>query len=390
MVSPGKIVILYTDAGGGHRATAQALQEILKRETAHEVTLLNPYKELIADIDLFPRFTGYSDEDVYNHFVLDKGWTNNFCMLYYGLTLLNVRLGTKVSVARFLERWRQESPDLVISVMPLANQGFYQSVRAYTGASPVPFLVVITDLDEKIREVWFPREQDYYIVCGSERTYRQALAKPHPPQRVFQTSGQLVHPEFYRPPPADPAAERRKQGLRPHRVTGCIMYGSAGSRRMVQLAQAVRGVDRKFQMIFLCGHNQTLADDLKALELPYPHLILTYTTEVQYYFRLSDFLVSKPGPGTVSEALVTGLTLLVDNKFVLPQERYNVKWIKQNRLGLSFRNMDDFRRAVEVLTAGEAAGHRRPPGVGQENRAIFEIPAIIDGILQRPAAPATS
>ena len=122
---------------------------------------------------------------------------------------------------------------------------------------------------------------------------------------------------------------------------------------------------------------------LARLNLPYPHLIQTYTTEVPYYFALSDFLVCKPGPGTISEALVSGLSLLVDGHRVLPQERYNLAWIREHRLGLSFKGPDGFRQGVrELLDSGVGAGDgpsRRPE---PENRAIFEMPGIIQRILE--------
>ena len=58
---------------------------------------------------------------------------------------------------------------------------------------------------------------------------------------------------------------------------------------------------------------------------------------------------------------VTGLSLLVDRRNALPQERYNVTWIRENRLGLPFSHPDSFRRALQDLLAagvgalGEAA-----------------------------------
>ena len=79
---------------------------------------------------------------------------------------------------------------------------------------------------------------------------------------------------------------------------------------------------------------------------------------------------------------MAGLWLLVDRRSVLPQERYNLALVRERRLGLCFKGTDDFRRAVdELLAFGVAAGREasRPPG--PENRAIFELPGIIQGIL---------
>lgn len=85
MASSKKILILYTDSGGGHHSTAQALKTILERKTAHSVLLSNPSKDVISEVDLFLRLTGLSGEEVYNRFVLKKGCTNLFCLMFYGL-----------------------------------------------------------------------------------------------------------------------------------------------------------------------------------------------------------------------------------------------------------------------------------------------------------------
>lgn len=378
---PAKILIAYTDAGGGHKATALALKAVLDRETGHEVVLINPYQTLIADVDLFARLTPYTDEDVYNRFVLQKGWNNLFCLAYYAATLLNVRLGSRTSSNRFADCWKRAAADLVISVMPMSNQGLYRSVRACHPTGAVPFLVVMTDLQESLKYSWLPMEKDYFVVCGTERAHRQALKKPHPPQRVFRTNGLIVHPDFHDFAPIDVAMERRRMGLDPQRPTGCVMYGGNGSEQMLRIAQAIGRMRRRLQMIFLCGHNHALAAALSRQALPYPHVIRTFTSEVPRYFHVSDVLVGKPGPGSISEALVSGIRPLVDVKEMLPQERYNVQWLNQQRRGAAFRSMAELVRLLGDLP-DRAPGVRRPVrrldrGMG----AVFEIPRIVAAVL---------
>lgn len=380
MDKPKKILIVYTDAGGGHKATAQALKAVLDQNTRHRVTLMNPYKELIADVDLFARLTPYTDENVYNRFVLDKGWNNLFCLAYFAVTLLNVRLGTRESVKRFTACWKKQGFDLVISVMPMSNQGLYQSVAACFGKGAVPFLVVITDFAESMRYSWFPKEKDYFILCGTQKSLEQALAKPHPAQRVFPASGLIVHPRFYQAPGVDVARERKRLGLSPDRPTACIMYGGGGAGRMADIARALCGIDRKIQAIFLCGRNQDLAQRISALPLPYPHVIQTFTSRVPYYFSISDFLVGKPGPGTISEALVAGILPMVDAGQALPQERYNLDWLKQHQKGRVFKSI---RELMGLIRDFEPSSHGRPGKRGGRealNQAVFQIPKIVEQI----------
>ncbi len=381
MISYPKIAILYSDSGEGHWATALALKAILEQEITAEVNLVNPYKDLFPNVDLFLRFTGMHGEEVYNEFVLRKGWNNLFCLLFYGMTWLTITLGQQEASRRTIAYFQQHQPDVIISVLPMLNGKLHHCVTAYTARQPMPFMVLITDLQESMKYSWFPRNVDYYAICGTKRAYRQALRKPHPSELTFRTSGLIVHPKFYDLPPLDRAKERQKLELLPDLPTGCMMYGGFGSMRMTDLAKTLQDGEPRCQMIFLCGRNEAVAHELAALKLNYPHVIRTYTPDVPYYFAISDFLVSKPGPGTISEALVMNLRLVVDCQHVLPQERYNVKWVQQQQIGASFKSLRSFEQAIrQVIDTVRGTPASQNPGKPR-NRAIFEIPNILEHIL---------
>jgi 1,2-diacylglycerol 3-beta-galactosyltransferase len=383
MEQPKRITILYTDSGGGHRATARAIENVLNRHGDYEVTLCNPYSELIADMDLFPRFTKYTNEDVYNHFVLGKNWSGLFCYLFYGLTMLNISLGRGRAKKRIADYWKKETkPDLVISVMPLSNQGLREAVAEYTQKRPIPFVVLITDYMESMKYTWFPKQKDYYAVACSEKSYQQVLKKPHPKELTFRIEGLPVNPAFYETVDHNPAQSREKLGLQPDLLTGCMMYGGTGSGRMFELAQALCHLDGGFQIIFLCGYNEDLAKELKELNLPYPHKILTYTTEVPMYFAMSDFLVCKPGPGTLSEAMVSGISTLVDRKQILPQERPNIRWIRDVNMGSSFKSAKGFVQKVAAMVESHPSTGKKAEGKeGTKKASVFDIVDIIKSIL---------
>ena len=66
MSDKAHVVVIYTDAGGGHKATAEALREVLERTGAYRVTLVNPYREIFPEVDVFRRWTRWDGEAVYN------------------------------------------------------------------------------------------------------------------------------------------------------------------------------------------------------------------------------------------------------------------------------------------------------------------------------------
>ncbi len=64
----------------------------------------------------------------------------------------------------------------------------------------------------------------------------------------------------------------------------------------------------------------------------------------------------------------------------MPQERYNTQWIRENNVGLVLPSFRHVRSAVTDLTARLA--EFRANTCRLDNRAVFEIPDILDGILE--------
>ena len=105
---------------------------------------------------------------------------------------------------------------------------------------------------------------------------------------------------------------------------------------------------------------------------------------MRHYMQLADFFIGKPGPGSISEAVQQGLpVVVVRNAWTMPQERYNTDWVLENGAGIvleSFRFVDaGVREILERLDELRANLKR------VENRAVFEIPRILEDILESGA-----
>jgi UDP-N-acetylglucosamine:LPS N-acetylglucosamine transferase len=142
------------------------------------------------------------------------------------------------------------------------------------------------------------------------------------------------------------------------------------------------------QLILVCGHNSALADELRTMTAAAPRAIIGFTHQIRYFMQLSDFFIGKPGPGSISEALQQHLPVIVTrNAWTMPQERYNTHWVDENGVGLVLESFRIVRPAVTELTARLDEFRARIARI--ENRAIFEIPQILeriltgDGILER-------
>ena len=113
-----------------------------------------------------------------------------------------------------------------------------------------------------------------------------------------------------------------------------------------------------------------------------PMFVEGFTKEVPYYMRLADFFIGKPGPGSISEALAMRLPVLVErNAWTLPQERYNADWVVEKQVGFVLRSFRYIVSAVAELLQPENYRRFRANAASQSNRAVFEIPDILEKIL---------
>jgi 1,2-diacylglycerol 3-beta-galactosyltransferase len=112
-----------------------------------------------------------------------------------------------------------------------------------------------------------------------------------------------------------------------------------------------------------------------------PMFVEGFTKEVPRYMQLADYFIGKPGPGSISEAVAMRLPVIVErNAWTLPQERYNADWVREMGVGIVLPNFRGIARAVEELLEPSAYQHFRDATVRLVNRAVFEIPDILERI----------
>jgi hypothetical protein len=371
------LTIVFHDAGGGHRSAAGALKTILESQyRPWNVRLLN-LQELLEPIDFVHRATGLRIQDGYN-LILKKGWTRLTPPL---LTLLQRTIQLHhARIVRILRAyWAQNPTDLVLSVIPHFNRCLAQSIRAEMPNAA--FVTLLTDLADYPPNFWIVPESEF-IICGSPRAQEQALAMGHSKKRVYQTSGMILKPSFYRKPELDRTEERLKLGLKPDLPTGVVMFGGHGSAAMLEIAKRLQESSNQVQMIFLCGHNLDLAAKLRSLHLTKPAVIEGFTAKVDYFMALGDFFIGKPGPGSISEALQFGLPVIVEhNARTMPQERYNCTWLLERRMGMVVQDFRDIGTAVKQLLEPATFAECRRNVSAYQNHAIFEVPLVLDQLM---------
>ncbi len=334
-------------------------------------------REILDPNDRFRRAVGMGFEEGYNRFIA-KGWTwgapAGLKMLQSGIALAH-----RPMVRRLARYWEQTKPDMVVSLVPNFDRALYDGVKA--AAPQVPFVTLLTDFADNPPHFWIERGQQQSFICGTEKAVQQARHLGHADANIYPTSGMILRPKFYDPITVERAVERQKLGLDPTAPTGLVLFGGSGSKVMTRIAKRLGDT----QLIMICGNNTALADKLRGMPSKAPHHIVGYTSEVPYYMHLADFFIGKPGPGSISEAVKMQLpVVVVSNRQTLPQERYNASWVKENKVGIVLKHFRDVPKAVTSLTADLATYRAQTEKIN--NRAVFEIPDILEHIFQRSAA----
>jgi hypothetical protein len=372
-----RIQFIFFDAGGGHRSAATALEIVVRQQQRPwEVRLVN-LQEALDSLDPVRKLTGVRMQDSYN-LMLKKNWTlGSPQMLRLMHSFIRVY---RTAAERLLEKhWEASRPGLVVSLVPHFNRPLCSSLRRMLpGAS---YVTVLTDLADYPPHFWIERQTQFFI-CGTERAVQQARAMGHPPQRIFCASGMILHPRFYEPSPLERTAERERLGLRPGVPTGLVLFGGHGSRVMLEIVERLDRARLNVQLILLCGRNEALVSELRRRRTRIPIVIEGFTAQVPYYMRLADFFIGKPGPGSISEALAMRLPVIVEcNAWTLPQERYNTEYIREKQVGLVLPSFRQIAPAVAGLLRSENLDRFRENAAKLENRAVFEIPEMLERIL---------
>jgi len=373
-----RILIVYHDAGGGHRNAAVALQTVISQQPRNWQVGLVQFQDLTDRLDVLRKLTGIRIQQQYN-ILLQNGWTLGS---RYLLRLLQgtIRLFHKRLVNLLEKHWRGDPADLLVSVIPHFNRQICESwTQVYPGR---PFATIITDLADFPPRFWIEPIKEQYVVAGTEKAAEQARAIGHDSAHIFRTSGMIVRPDFYASDSSDPLELREQMGLRPDRATAMVLFGGHGSRVMLDIAKRLDAELLPLQLILICGRNEALASKLRSRPWKMPVYVVGFTKEVHRLMRAADFLIGKPGPGSIAEAMISKLPVLIEcNAWTLPQERYNAEWVKEKNVGIVLKSFKDVATGVKRMLDPATLAEFRRNVSAQDNRAIFEIPEIFAELL---------
>ena len=316
---PVKLLFLFADVGGGHRAPAQAVREALRRTvgSAARVELI----DMLADYAPWPYNRG---QETYTKTVRFARPFEQ--LIYHGLNgRRRMRLGASLMWLPMRRATRElmadHQADLVVTFHPT-----YSYPLTWL---KIPCAFVFTDLITN-HALWCAPGAERYIV-PTELARTGAIDHGLPADRVSVT-GLPVHPRFLDPlPPREQICQ--KLGMDCRRPIILLAGGGEGLGRVYDIAYAIGQAELDAQLVIITGRNQKLREQLEDVEWTLDTKILGFTRDMSDWMAVSGVLITKSGSNTLAEALVRGLPMILFER-VGGQEKRNPQYIEYSGAGV--------------------------------------------------------
>ena len=340
------ILFITSDAGGGHQSAVRALVARSKEISNNSINYT--VENIINIIGPLGKILGTLFEATYN-FGIQKGLYWFEPMLYNLLEKIrhnSVLCSTGIKpLANFLQKVR---PDIIVSVIHGATEILYESLTEIKQEHNIPIIVVVTD-PVSLRPTWVSPLADL-IVVATEEAKQQCLSYGISENQIM-VIGLPVNPSF------DNESESKEQirksyNLEDKLFTVMLMMGGTGNKNIYTFSNLLNESGLPIQIIACCGKDEKLKSKMDnfSRKANVPITSLGFTLEIPNLMSASNVIVTKPGPGTIVEAISKDLPIIIDNTaYTMWQERGNVSYVKENNIGKVISKIEELTPTIKEL-----------------------------------------
>jgi len=328
------ILFFFSDTGGGHRSAAEAIIEAIHLEYKKRVTtqMVDFFREYAP-----PPFN-YTAEFYRYAVKAPRLWSAGFHATD-GRARARVITSTMWPIARQAAKALVQShpAELIVTVHLGANSFALKAL----GSQRPPFITMVTDL-VTTHALWFDKRADLILV-PTESARRRALRYKMPEEKVRVVG--LPVADRYCQPMKRKSLLRKKLGWPTDKPIVLMVGGGEGMGPLAKTARAVDESGLDVGLVVICGRNQRLKAILESQKWENPAVIYGFTRDMPDFMRAADFIVTKAGPGTIAEALIAELPIILYSK-VPGQEDGNVTFVEEEGAGVWAPKPQDVVRAL--------------------------------------------
>lgn len=370
-----RVLFLFSDTGGGHRSSFQAIRDAMQIKYGDKVEF--------DDVDVFRELKWPLNKQPEMYPVMINNAKSLWGLLYHSSDGKRraqlVRQIIYMNNKKNLKRIVQEHPaDVVVCTHSVIANPTFRAFLSFEERPP--FLTVVTDL-VTTPSFWYDPRVDYCFV-PTEEAYRRGI-KLGMSHDQMQITGLPVNPHFIDSMTTREEA-RAEFGFDPDLPAVMMVAGSDGMGPIFKMAKALDAQNMQAQIIVISGRNEDLRAKLEAHNWQTPHKIFGYVSnhyEMPRIMAASDIIVTKAGPSTIIEAAIAGLPMIISDR-IPGQEVGNVKLVVENDAGVYEKKPDKVAETVaewisqgsEKLAERTANAKRiaRPNAVWEIAEAVWE------------------
>lgn len=317
-----RVIFLFSDTGGGHRSAAEAIIEALNLDYPNQIRteMIDIFKSyaptpLKYAPQLYPPISRMPDVWALGYHISDGQKRTS---VFNSIVWPYIRRATRKLV-------RENPADLIVSVHPLSNSPVLRAMKD----SPRPFMTVVTDM-VSTHAFWYDEKADL-VVVPTEEARERGICYGVDPDRI-QVVGLPVAQRFCHPP-EDRGALRDSLGWTNDKPVVLLVGGGEGMGPLEMVANAIDQAGLNTALAVVCGRNHSARTRMEAKAWNIPTYIYGFVKNMPELMAAADILVTKAGPGTISEAFIAGLPLIIYSR--MPgQEDGNVFYVMNHKAGV--------------------------------------------------------
>ena len=325
-----RLLVLCSNGGHCHKAAAQTLKNLLSDE--YDFTIVFP----IDDLHIWGVKSG---EGIYN-FMLQNGWIQSMNLVSKHVAPKVFRT-KKADIEAIVKTYIESSaPDLVISLIPFINFPASEAARK----SDIPYLLITLDNDLRtwVHGLQGIQHPHFKVTVVSDLSGTKGLLRRrNVPEDAITTLGFPIRADFF--VTKDTSSLRKEFQIPPNKPVILMIGGGSGGKQLLEYAKRIGQMMLGAHLIVCAGDNQKLAKNLRKIHLHPTNsmTVMGFTHRMADLMAIADLLITKPGPGTLTEAMTMQLPILADATApILSWERANIHLIKQYKIGEVIQNFN--------------------------------------------------
>ncbi len=318
-----RFLFLFSDTGGGHRSAAEAISEALQLE----------YPDIPLEIVMIDILREYGTllfkyAPIQYPYMMKAPlvWGAGYDILNKPRRVRTISDALWPALRRSLHNLLIDHPsDLIVSVHPLPNMAMLRAM----GKKHRLYATVVTDM-VSTHALWYEPKADI-VILPTQVAFDRGVELGMPAGKM-EVIGMPVADRFCRPV-GERAVNRAKLGWPEGKPTILIVGGGEG---MGPLEAVVRGVSEArldASLVVVAGRNTDLREQLTQTPWNIPVKVYGYVKTMPEFMRAADILITKAGPGSISEGFLAGLPLILYH-FLPGQEKGNVDYVVNNGAGI--------------------------------------------------------